>query len=328
MGMFNSNISLEADFFHERRTDILVRRNSLPDIAGFPQAPMANIGEMVNRGIDATMKINRSFNKGGVQVFGNFTFARDKVIFRDEAPKNYDYRMRTGHKYNQQFGLIDLGYFVDEADIANSPTQTFGPVRPGDVKYKDINGDGLITVDDEVPIGYSNIPEINYGFGIQANYYNFDVGLFFRGQARVTYQLFGAYIPFNQGVGKGNLFVEALDRWTVDNPRQDAQYPRLFNGTSNNNWFFSNDAGTSTTSRTTKSIYDGSFLRLSDIEMGYTFKGQWLQKVYTKGLRVYFICNNAYLFSKWKMWDPETGTGNDQNYPLQRKFNFGVRARF
>ena len=320
LSMFKNLFTLEADFFHERRTDILVRRESLPDIAGFPAAPLANIGEMVNRGVDATIRADYPFNNGGVNVYGNFTFARDKIIFRDEAPKNYPYRMRTGHKYNQLFGLYALGYFTDEDDIANHSFQTFGVVRPGDVKYKDINGDGRVTIDDEVPIGFSNLPEINYGFGMQVNWHGFDLGLFFRGQARVTYQLWGAYIPFNQGVGKGNLFVEALDRWTVDNPRQDAQYPRLFDGTSANNWV--------TSIGSSKNIYNGSFLRLSDIEVGYNFKGEWLEKIYTRGLRVYFILNNAYTFSKWKMWDPETGTGNGQNYPLQRKFNFGIKAKF
>src|SRR5690606_31561195 len=118
----------------------------------------------------------------------------------------------------------------------NSPSQTFGTVRPGDVKFLDVNGDGIISIDDEVPIGYSNLPEINYGFGFQVDWHRVDLGMFFRGQDRVSYALGGAYIPFNQGVGKGNLFVQALDRWTVDNPDSDALYPRIANGTSSNNW--------------------------------------------------------------------------------------------
>ncbi|MDR2472296.1 MAG: TonB-dependent receptor [Tannerella sp.] len=317
MNMFNNMITLEADFFHEQRTDILVQRQSLPDIAGFPASPFANIGEMVNRGVDATASVFQPFENGSVKVYGNFTFARDKIIFQDEAPKNYDYRMRTGHKYGQIFGLIDMGYFVNEDDIANSPLQTFGEVRPGDVKYRDINGDGQITVDDEVPIGYSSLPEINYGFGTQVEFHGFDLGLFFRGQARVNYTLGGAYIPFAEGVGKRNLFVQALDRWTVENPRQDAQYPRLYNGTSSNNWRTS-----------TKTIYDGSFLRLADVELGYNFNPAWLKGFKAKWLRLYFICNNAAVFSNWDMWDPETGTSNGQNYPLQRKFNIGLRVRF
>src|SRR5699024_9117294 len=113
-------------------------------------------------------------------------------------------------------------------------------------KYEDTNGDGQITIDDEVPIGYSNLPELTYGFGMQVQYKSFDLGIFFRGQSRASYDLGGAYIPFNQGVGKGNLFVEALDRWTVDDPDPNARYPRMFNGTSNNNW-----------QRSTKTLYDG-----------------------------------------------------------------------
>jgi hypothetical protein len=235
----------------------------------------------------------------------------------DEPQKQYAYRMKTGQKFNQQFGLIALGYFESDKDIKNSPIQKFGSVRPGDVKYEDINGDGEITVDDQVPIGYSSIPEIVYGFGIQVDYKGFDLGIFMRGQDRVTYPLGGSYIPFAQGVGKGNLFAEALDRWTVDNPRQDARYPRLNNGTSANNW-----------QPSTKTVYDGSFLRLADIEIGKNFRKTLLDKIHLKGLRLYVHVNNAAIFSSWKMWDPETGDNDGGKYPLQRKMNFGIRANF
>jgi hypothetical protein len=139
--------------------------------------------------------------------------------------------------------------------------------------------------------------------------------VFFRGQGRVSYSLGGSYIPFNQGVGKGNLFAEALDRWTVENPRQDALYPRLYNGTSANNWQAS-----------TKTIYDGSYLRLSDVEVGYTFAEKIVSSIRLKSLRLYAIANNVAVFAPWKMWDPEAeGPGN---YPLQRKANLGIRAKF
>lgn len=315
--MFDGAISLEADYFNERRTDILVQRGSLPDISGLSTAPFANIGEMKNHGIDGSLEVNRRFNDLGIRLHGNFTFARDKIIAQDEAPKNYDYRMRTGHKYNQQFGLIALGYFNDETEIANSPRQTFGAVRPGDIKYHDTNGDGIVSIDDEVPIGFSNLPEINYGFGTQLDFRSFDFGIFFRGQARVSYALGGAYIPFNQGVGKGNLFLEALDRWTPENPRQDARYPRIFNGTSANNW-----------QNSTKKLYDGSFLRLADVEIGYNVNPDKLSSLKIKTLRIYALSTNTALFSNWKMWDPEQGTASGTNYPLQRKFNFGLRAKF
>lgn len=317
LGLFNGLINIEADYFHETRTDILLQRASLPGIAGLNSAPFANMGEMENRGFDGTIEVMKRYDNGGIRVYGNFTYARDKIIEQDEAQKNYEYRMRTGHKYGQQFGLVSLGYFVDEEDIKNSPTQTFGDVRPGDLKFLDVNGDGIVSTDDEVPIGYSNLPEINYGFGFQVDWKGIDLGMFFRGQARVSYALGGAYIPFNQGVGKGNLFVEAMDRWTVENPNPNAQYPRLFNGTSSNNW-----------QRSTHTIYDGSFLRLTDIEVGYTLQGAFLESIKVKRLRIYGIANNVAVFAPWKMWDPETGSPDGGNYPLQRKVNLGIRATF
>ena len=317
LGFWNDLLKLEADYFYEKRTDILLQRASLPNFSGFNSAPFANMGRMINRGFDGTLEINKRLQNGGFRVYGNFTYAKDKILEQDEAPKNYPYRMRTGHKYGQQFGLIDLGLFANEQEIAESPTQTFGVVRPGDVKYHDTNGDGQITIDDEVAIGYSNLPEINYGFGFQVDYKGFDLGMFFRGQARVSYALGGAYIPFNQGVGKGNIFAEALDRWTEDNPNPNALYPRIFNGTSANNWQAS-----------TRTIYDGSFLRLSDVELGYTFQADWMNRMKMKKLRLYVLAHNLATFSSWKLWDPETGSNQGMNYPLQRKFNFGLRASF
>lgn len=315
--MFKGVLSIEADYFNETRHDILVQRGSLPDIAGLPAAPFANIGRMRNRGIDGSVEINKRFAGWGIRVHGNATFARDKILYQDEAPKNYDYRMRTGQKFGQLFGLEALGYFTDEKEIADSPVQEFGAVRPGDIKFADTNGDGRISIDDEKPIGYSSLPELNYGFGTQIDFRSFDFGIFFRGQARVSYALGGAYIPFNQGVGKGNLFREALDRWTPENPSQNARYPRLFNGTSANNWQTS-----------TKTIYNGSFLRLADIEIGYNVNPDWLSNLKIKNVRVYALANNAAIFSNWTMWDPETGTGSGGNYPLQRKMNIGIRAKF
>lgn len=315
--MFDNAFSLEADYFHERRTDILVKRETLPDFAGINVSPFANMGEMVNRGFDGTVEFAKRYQDGGVKLYGNMTYCRDKIISMDEAEKDFKYRMETGQKLNQNFGLIALGYFESQEDINNSPKQMFGSYMPGDVKYKDINGDGQITIDDEVPIGYSSIPEIVYGFGVQIDYKGFDLGLFFRGQAHASYALSGAYIPFNQGVGKGNLFKEALDRWTVENPDQHAQYPRIHDGASTNNWHAS-----------TKNIYDGSFIRLADVEIGKNLKKETLEKIHLKGLRFYVHLNNVAVFSKWKMWDPETGDNDGGKYPLQRKMNIGIRANF
>ncbi len=316
--MFKNAFSLDVDLFHEERTDILIQRKTLPAIAGLNQMPFANMGVMQNRGIETTIEVNQNISDFFFKLYGNFTYTRNKVIEMDEPQREYEYRMRTGHPYGQQFGLIALGLFESQADIDNSPEQTFGTVRPGDVKYKDVNEDGVIDINDEVAIGHSSIPEIIYGFGTQFMWKGFDLGVFFRGQANVTYSAGGStFIPFDQGVGKGNVFAKALDRWTPENPNPNAFDPRLSDGRSTNNW-----------QRSTRNIYDGSLLRLADVELGYNVGKKYLSRLGVESLRIYTLATNVALFSKWDMWDPETGTINGNRYPLPRKINFGIRTTF
>lgn len=314
--MFDSMVSIDLDYFHEKRWDILIQRSSVPGIAGLNQQPLANMGRMTNHGFEATAEFNHHIGKVNYRIYGNFSFARNKITEKDEAPTN-PWRMRTGHPLNQQFGLIALGLFEDQDEIDLSPEQKFGTVRPGDVKYLDYNGDGVVDAHDEVAIGYSRVPEINYGFGLQINWKGLDFGAFFRGQAHVSYSLGGSFFPFANGVGKGNLFAKAMDRWSEENPNPNAFYPRLSASASANNQKAS-----------TRTIYDGSLLRLSDLEVGYTFRGKHLKSWGCQSLRVYFVGSNLLLFSPWDMWDPESGSTNGSNYPLARKFNLGVRISF
>ncbi|KUK76565.1 MAG: Putative outer membrane protein, partial [Proteiniphilum acetatigenes] len=311
-------LSVDFDYFHEKRYDILIQRSSLPAIAGLNQQPFANMGEMGNKGVETTIELNQNINKFFYKLYGNFSYTRNKILEMDEPKREYAYRMRTGQRYGQQFGLIALGLFENQEEIDNSPEQMFGVVRPGDVKYKDVNEDGVVDMDDEMPIGYSNIPEIIYGFGTQFMWNGFDLGIFFRGQANVSYTLGGStFIPFAEGVGKGNVFAKALDRWTVENPNPNAFYPRLSNGRSTNNW-----------QPSTRNIYSGNLIRLNDIEFGYTIPKKYISHMGIENLRIYFLANNVALFSDWDMWDPETGTMNGNRYPLPRKFNFGLKATF
>lgn len=314
--LFNSLLSFDVDLFQEHRWDILIQRNTVPGIAGLNKQPLANMGVLDNHGIELTGELNHHIGPVNWRLYGNFSFARNKVIEMDEAPTD-PWRMRTGHPVGQQFGLIALGYFEDQDDIDLSPEQTFGTVRPGDIKYLDYNNDGKIDSHDEVAIGYSRVPEINYGFGLQVSWKGLDAGVFFRGQDHVSYTLGGSFFPFQRGVGEGNLFEKALDRWTEENPRQDAFYPRLSSTTSTNNQHAS-----------TKTIYDGSLLRLSDVEAGYTFTGRWLKSWGCQALRVYFVGSNLWMHSNWDLWDPETGSSNGSAYPNTRKYNFGVRLTF
>ena len=314
--MFDSMVSIDLDYFHEKRWDILIQRSSVPGIAGLNQQPLANMGRMTNHGFEATAEFNHHIGKVNYRIYGNFSFARNKITEKDEAPTD-PWRMRTGHPLNQQFGLIALGLFEDQDEIDLSPEQKFGTVRPGDVKYLDYNGDGVVDAHDEVAIGYSRVPEINYGFGLQINWKGLDFGAFFRGQAHVSYSLGGSFFPFANGVSKGNLFAKAMDRWSEENPNPNAFYPRLSASASANNQKAS-----------TRTIYDGSLLRLSDLEVGYTFRGKHLKSWGCQSLRVYFVGSNLLLFSPWDMWDPESGSTNGSNYPLARKFNLGVRISF
>ena len=315
---FGGDVSLDVDYFYEKRKDILIQRNSLPGIAGINDMPFANLGRMENQGVDGTIEYNKSFRDFSMRVYANGTFTHNTVLDQDQPDYQNKYQNRVGKRHNQQFGLIALGYFNDEAEIARSPKQQFGTVRPGDVKYLDVNGDGIVDSNDEVAIGYSSIPEIVYGFGTQLMWKGFDVGIFFRGQTRVSYMLGGeGFVPFQEGGDRGNLFVEALDRWTVDNPRQDAFYPRLSIGGSTNNY-----------QESTKWQVDGSFLRLADLEIGYSFPKKWLEPMFLSGLRIYFHGTNLAVFSPFKMWDPEIGKGRGDAYPLQRKYNFGLRVNF
>lgn len=314
--LFNSMFSLDVDYFFEHRWDILIQRNTVPAIAGLNSQPLANMGVLDNQGVELTGEFNHHIGPVNWRLYGNFAFARNKVIEKDEAPTD-PWRMRTGRPLGQCYGLVALGYFEDQDDIDLSPEQTFGTVRPGDIKYLDYNGDGKVDSHDEVAIGYSRVPEINYGFGAQINWKGLDVGVFFRGQGHVSYTLGGAFFPFRRGVGEGNLFKKALDRWTVENPDPDAFYPRLSSTTSTNNQKAS-----------TKTIYDGSLIRLSDLEAGYTFKGRWLEAWGCRALRIYFVGSNLWMHSKWDMWDPETGSADGSAYPNTRKYNFGIRFTF
>lgn len=318
--LFNSLLSFDFDYFHEHRWDILIQRSTVSGIAGLNQQPLANMGVLNNQGFEATGELNHHIGPVNYRIYGNFSFARNKILEKDEAPTD-SWRMRTGRPLNQRFGLIALGYFEDQDDIDLSPEQMFGEVRPGDVKYLDYNGDGVVDQHDEVAIGYTNVPEINYGFGGQLSWKGIDVGVFFRGQAHVSYYLGGAFFPFRRGVGEGNLFKKALDRWTEEgaknNPFYEPFYPRLSSTTSTNNQKTS-----------TKTIYDGSLIRLSDVEAGYTIKSDWMKKWGCQALRIYFVGSNLWMHSKWDMWDPETGSQDGSAYPLTRKYNFGIRLTF
>ena len=205
---------------------------------------------------------------------------------------------------------------------ANSPLQTFGEYMPGDIKYKDINNDGLIDINDEVPIGYPTTPKIIYGFGLSSSYKNLDFSFFFQGSAQSSFFI-DAYnsSPFidTYGGAIGNnalLNAWADDYWSEDNRNLYAAWPRLSdqlidNNNRNSTWW----------------LRDGTFLRLKSVELGYTIKNGFISNLKITNARIYFTGTNLLTFSKFKIWDVEMG-GNGLGYPIQLGVNFGVNLNF
>lgn len=320
-------IELQVDYFKEKRTNILMTRQSIPSSMGL-QAPLrANVGEASSSGIEGSLDINHSFNKDlWVTGRANFTYAKSKYDVYEEPDFGYPWLSWVGLPIGQQTGLIAERLFIDEADIANSARQTFGTVMPGDIKYKDINNDGLINREDNVPIGYPQSPNIMYGFGASMGYKGFDFSFFFQGSAQSSFFIdLNATSPFIKNTdnilgGKDNnnamLKVWADDHWSENNRNNYAKWPRLSAEKVENNmqpstWF----------------LHDGSYVRLKSVELGYTVPVSFTKKAGLQSFRLYLSGLNLLTFSKFKLWDPEMG-GNGLGYPIQRVFNVGLNVNF
>ena len=325
LGLFGK-FDLQADYFTEYRSNILMDRAQTPSTMGLQAAIRANVGEASSEGFEFTIDYKESFrNDLYISARANFSYATSKYEVYDELDfisAGLPWRSRIGLNLSQPFGYIAERLFIDEADIANSPLQTFGEYMPGDIKYKDINNDGIIDINDEVPIGYPSTPEIIYGFGISSSYKNLDLSFFFQGSARSSFFI-DAYrtSPFidTSGSAIGNnalLTAWANDYWSEDNRNLYASWPRLSdqlvdNNNRNSTWW----------------LRDGGFLRLKSIEIGYSFKTENFSKVKLDALRLYLSGTNLLTFSKFKIWDVEMG-GNGLGYPIQKGVNFGINMNF
>lgn len=320
---------LQADFFRRERRNIFLQRNSLPAIFGVKENPWGNIGIMENQGVDASLEYRSQFGKLDLTFRGNFTYAKNRIIENDQPTPIWAYRAEKGKRLGQPFGLIAEGLFTtaDFADpqegvlLPNIPAHTFGKVSPGDIRYRDVNGDGIVNIDDYVAIGNPVNPSIIYGFGMSLGYANFDLSVFFQGSGMMDFMLFGGgWYPFMDGLN-GNLQVHGLDRWTPENPSQDVLFPNLgFSGMTNN------------VQPSTWWQRDASYLRLRTAELGYTLPKKLSQKLKIDAFRVFLSGFNLLTFSKFTFWDPELGAGSSGNtgakYPIQRTFNLGINANF
>jgi len=321
---FRSLFSLTVDIFNERRSGVFLQRASLPAIVGLSSSPYGNLGIITNKGIDGTILLN-PINIGAfkLDMRGTFTYNRDKVIENDEAPQPYSYMERRGTNYLATFGYVAAGLFQSQEEINNAPSQSaLGAVRVGDIRYKDLNGDGKIDANDVTRIGNGDVPTTTYGIGFNLQYSHFYFGVFFQGVAGADRLLSGdGIIPFNNSTGaeRSNLFAVAEDRWTPENPNPNAFYPRLAYGNSANK----NNAVASTW--WVKNI---DFIRLKTADLGYNLPKGTLKIIGLKNARIYLEGLNLVYWSPFKLWDPELNTTNGTAYPNVRTITLGVQANF
>lgn len=320
--MFNGMISLQADYFNENREGILLRRGVVPNITGMTsnQIPWANLGKVKNRGFDGKIEIRKTTDNGFYyMITGNATLAKNKIIEDDSPIPKYDYQNSRGKRIDQPFGLVALGFFKDQEDIDNSPRQNFmAVVRPGDIKYKDVNDDGVIDDFDKVAIGYARTPELMYGFGGTVAYKGFDMTLNFTGAARTsTFLDVEGMWPFQLEYPNYNVMREYYDnRWIDGVDNSDAKYPAVINGNNPNNYRTS-----------TLYLKDASYLRLKVAEIGYNFKKSVTQSLSVEGLRLFVNGTDLLTFDKLKVIDPESNYGTG-GYPRQSVVNFGAQINF
>lgn len=326
VGLFGK-LNIEAEYFNEYRRNILMTRANIPASMGISPEIRANVGEASSKGTDLSLDYSHSFNKDfWMQGRVNFTYATSQYEVYEETAYDEAWRSRVGYPIRQEWLYIAERLFVDEADVANSPVQ-FGDYMAGDIKYRDINGDGKITSADMVPAGYPTAPEISYGFGVSTGYKNLDFSVFFQGNARQSFRIGVAdTAPFLNnynysfnGVSyqsNNNMLQAYADSyWSEDNRNIYALWPRLSTSSIENN-----------TQRSTWFQRDGSFLRLKQLEIGYTFSDK-SPKANTISFRIYGNATNLFCWSKFKLWDPEM-SANGLGYPIQRVFNIGASASF
>ncbi len=332
--LLNNKIDFVVDFFQDRRDGIYQRRTQIPDYAGLVSMPFGNVGRMKSYGADGNISFSQSFGKDwSLTVRGNFTYSANKVENWEQAEQPYPYQNYTGYVNNAFRGLIALGLFRDELDVKQSPTQTFGSYMPGDIKYKDVNGDGVIDDNDRVPLSYPNYPKLMYGFGGEVRWKNLTLGIMFKGTGNTDYYYVNGtsggegYIPFYNG-STGNvlqLVADQRNRWTpasysgdpsTENP--NALYPRLSYGRNENNNQLSTFWHT-----------NARYLRLQEINLNYhVIPGQLLRTLGVSSMDVQFVVNNVAVWSPVKLWDPEQAEYNGGAYPIPRTFSLQLYVNF
>jgi len=325
---FLKNMRLTAEVYRNYKSDILQNRSSIPTAMGLESGIAANIGKVLSQGFEISLDGKHRFNNDfSISSIANFTFAKNKYTQYEEPNYAEAYRLHKDVALNRGYGYVAERLFVDDSEAKNSPKQIFSSngfaPMGGDIKYRDLNNDGVIDNKDQTWLGNPTVPEIVYGFGLSTIYKSVDLNVFFQGQARVSFLIDpGRTSPFIKSPDSwlpGNTQViqqYADDHWSEDNQNLYALYPRLGangavieNNRQPSSWW----------------LRDGSFIRMKSLELGYTLPKSFVSKYKIRNLRVYFSGLNLITWSPFTMWDPELG-GNGFAYPLQKVYNLGINV--
>lgn len=315
---FNNDLSIIFDLFKERTEGAFLNRSDIPNYIGLNADPFGNLGIVENKGFDGTISYNATIGQELRLGFrGTFSYNENKIIENGVPIQPFPWLDRRGTGLIANFGYVAERLFTLDDDMDGDGLITpddgfakqFGQIQPGDIKYKDLNGDGQIDAFDRQVVGDGDVPKLTYGFGITAQYKNFDLSMFFQGQSFSDRFIGGAGIqPYLGDGGEGTFYKAALDRWTPENDNPYATTPRLS--------FGSSSTGSSNNRQaSTWWLRDIDFLRLKTAEIGYTLPTSLTEKVGINNFRLYLRATNVFTISKFDIWDPELNTSNGSVYP-------------
>lgn len=345
--MWDNKFSLVVDFFDDQRENIFQRRETIPGYAGlvFSARPYGNVGSMRSYGTDGNISYTHEINNDwNFTVRGNYTYSTNEIINWEEPPTRYPYQPRNGFPHQAIRGYVATGLFADQDDVDNSAVQSFGgfKVMPGDIKYKDVNGDGVINTDDMLYLSDPTYPRLMYGFGGEMKYKDFTLGILFKGTGKTDFYHVGyyhssfgtngaGYVPFNDG-RVGNVLTMVNDpsnRWIpmdyalengidpalAENP--NARFPRLSYGYNANNsqlsTFWKNDS---------------RYLRLQEVTLNYNVRTNFLKRFGLTSADIQLVGNNLIVWDKVKDWDPEQGFRNGRAYPIPTRYTLQLYLNF
>jgi TonB-linked SusC/RagA family outer membrane protein len=344
--LLDERLTFTVDFFNDRRDGIFQRREFIPSYVGlvYSARPYGNVGEMRSFGSDGNIAFMHEIDKDwSFTVRGNYTYSQNEVINWEQAPAKYPYQLYNGYPTNRIQGYIAMGLFRDEQDVTSSPVQTFGGVKvmPGDIKYKDINGDGVINTDDRVFLSDPTFPRLMYGFGGEVKYRDLTLGVLFKGTGKTDFYHVGysssygtngpGYIPFQNGETGNVLSIvnDPSNRWVpmdyalehgidpalAENP--NARFPRLTYGYNANNSQLS-----------TWWKGDSRYLRLQEITLNYHVQQNFLRKAGLSSADIQFVGSNLYVWDKIGLWDPEQAFRNGRAYPIPARYTIQLYLNF